>query len=139
MKYNPTFARGEIIAFDIKSSLTWGDAKKVIKGLIVPTATHIDKNYKFKTWSPNIPSDKDLVESKTYTAVYEKIKANPKEETSENNNHKKTTTEKVNPEKASLKKVKLQPKTGVAGIGIFAVISSLASAGLYFTRNKKEN
>ena len=76
LKYNPTFARGEIIAFDIKSTLTWGDAKKVVKGLIVPTATHVDKNYRFKNWTPNIPSDNDVVKTQTYTAVYEKIEVN---------------------------------------------------------------
>ena len=76
LKYNPTFKRGEVIAFDIKSTLTWGDAKKAVKGLIVPTATHIDKNYRFKNWTPDIQSDNDVVKTQTYTAVYEKIEVN---------------------------------------------------------------
>lgn len=115
LKYNPTFARGETIAFDIRETITWGEAKRAVKGLVVPTATHVDKNYKFKTWSPNLPADDVLVESATYTAVYEKI------------------------EKAKGIKKNRAPKTGVTGLGLVGLIGGAAAIGLYFTKKKKED
>lgn len=115
LKYNPTFARGEIIAFDIRETITWGEAKRAVKGLVVPTATHVDKNYKFKTWSPNLPADDVLVESATYTAVYEKI------------------------EKAKGIKKNRAPKTGVTGLGLVGLIGGAAAIGLYFTKKKKQD
>ncbi|WP_311491978.1 hypothetical protein [uncultured Anaerococcus sp.] len=115
LRYDIAFKQGEVIAFDILDTLTWGEAKRAIDGLVVPVATHVDSNYRFVAWSPKLPADGDLVESAYFTAVYEKI--NVIGPIMRNNG----------------------PRTGVAGLSMAAIVAAAAGLGLYVTRSRKEN
>ncbi|WP_311491722.1 SHIRT domain-containing protein [uncultured Anaerococcus sp.] len=73
LKYNPTFDFGQVIAFDIKQTLTFGQAKAQEKGLVIPTVIPRDKSLKFVGWYPRLQADEDFVEGINYQAIYEKI------------------------------------------------------------------
>ncbi len=67
LAYNPTFATGKVIAFDVLKDITWGDA--LANGLEVPTATNVDPSYTFDKWSLVLEED-TLVNNTTYRYYY---------------------------------------------------------------------
>ena len=67
LAYNPTFATGTVIAFDVIKDITWGDA--LANGLEVPTATNVDPAYTFDKWSLVLEED-TLVNNTTYRYYY---------------------------------------------------------------------
>lgn len=73
LKYNPSFDYGEVIAFDVKETMTFGEAKAEDKGLVIPIAIPKDKSLKFAGWSPKLQADGEFVEGVKYVALYEKI------------------------------------------------------------------
>lgn len=73
LKYNPSFDYGQVIAFDVKETMTFGDAKAQEKGLVIPTVIPKDKSLKFAGWSPKLQADGEFVEGVKYVALYEKI------------------------------------------------------------------
>lgn len=73
LKYNPSFDYGEVIAFDVKETMTFGQAKAEDKGLVVPIAIPKDKSLKFTGWSPKLQADGEFIEGVKYVALYEKI------------------------------------------------------------------
>ena len=73
LKYNPSFDYGDVIAFDVKETMTFGEAKAEDKGLVIPIAIPKDKSLKFAGWSPKLQADGEFVEGVKYVALYEKI------------------------------------------------------------------
>lgn len=73
LKYNPSFDYGQVIAFDVKETMTFGEAKAEDKGLVIPIAIPKDKSLKFVGWSPKLQADGEFVEGVKYVALYEKI------------------------------------------------------------------
>lgn len=73
LKYNPSFDYGEVIAFDVKETMTFGEAKAEDMGLVIPIAIPKDKSLKFAGWSPKLQADGEFVEGVKYVALYEKI------------------------------------------------------------------
>lgn len=73
LKYNPSFDYGEVIAFDVKETMTFGEAKAEDKGLVIPIAIPKDKSLRFAGWSPKLQADGEFVEGVKYVALYEKI------------------------------------------------------------------
>lgn len=165
LKYNPTFDYGQIIAFDIKETLTLGQAKAQDKGLIIPTVIPRDKSMKFVGWSPKLQSDEDFVEGMKYTALYEKIdqenqtdyKSN-NDETDKQTNKTDGKLQKSSDNKSKHSKAKLveadlslakekkekasknhSPRTGVAGLELVSAILTLSSAGLYLSKKIKKD
>lgn len=160
LKYNPTFDYGQIIAFDIKETLTLAQAKAQDKGLIIPTVIPRDKSMKFVGWSPKLQSDEDFVEGMKYTALYEIIDqdqakpADPKPKKDETDKQTNKTddeaTKTANNEKTKGKLVEADqslakprrdkanknqsPRTGVGGLELVSTILTLSSAGLYLSK-----
>lgn len=103
LKYNPTFDFGQVIAFDIKQTLTFGQAKAQEKGLVIPTVIPRDKSVKFVGWYPRLQADEDFVEGINYQAIYEKIDDKTPLETkqAQEKSKPKQTKEKIVAVKAS--------------------------------------
>lgn len=102
LKYNPTFDYGEIIAFDVKETMTFGEAKAEDKGLVIPIAIPKDKSLKFVGWSPKLQANGEFVEGVKYVAIYEKIdkaQDNDGKKSDENKATKNEEKQKENPSK----------------------------------------
>ena len=102
LKYNPTFDYGEIIAFDVKETMTFGEAKAEDKGLVIPIAIPKDKSLKFVGWSPKLQANGEFVEGVKYVALYEKIdkaQDNDGKKSDENKATKNEEKQKENPSK----------------------------------------
>lgn len=102
LKYNPTFDYGQIIAFDVKETMTFGEAKAEDKGLVIPIAIPKDKSLKFVGWSPKLQANGEFVEGVKYLALYEKIdkaQDNDGKKSDENKATKNEEKQKENPSK----------------------------------------
>lgn len=102
LKYNPSFDYGQIIAFDVKETMTFGEAKAEDKGLVIPIAIPKDKSLKFVGWSPKLQANGEFVEGVKYVALYEKIdkaQDNDGKKSDENKATKNEEKQKENPSK----------------------------------------
>lgn len=102
LKYNPSFDYGQIIAFDVKETMTFGEAKAEDKGLVIPIAIPKDKSLKFVGWSPKLQANGEFVEGVKYLALYEKIdkaQDNDGKKSDENKATKNEEKQKENPSK----------------------------------------
>ncbi|MBP2016139.1 SHIRT domain-containing protein [Anaerococcus degeneri] len=102
LKYNQSFDYGQIIAFDVKETMTFGEAKAEDKGLVIPIAIPKDKSLKFVGWSPKLQANGEFVEGVKYLALYEKIdkaQDNDGKKSDENKATKNEEKQKENPSK----------------------------------------